>query len=473
MPPQDATSLALAIRRGETQAGAVMEAALARIEERADLGALSALAPELGRAAARRHDAMLAAGSRRAQGVFGGVPFLMKDLGSAAAGLPPRAGSTALYALPTPAGEDSELVKRFRRSGLLPFGLTTTPEFGLSLSSEPPGFAPARNPFDPARTPGGSSGGAAAAVAAGLVAIAHATDAAGSIRVPAACCGLVGLKPTRGATPNGPHFGNHLMGLVSELVVSRSVRDSVAALEACAGVAEGPYPDPDLDLYDLDGVGLRIGIVDADPTSGAIGAEQQAAVEDAARALVADGHTRVNLPAGVFEDLARRANAIAWRILAVSTTDWLDFLRLGRDQVSPLAAAIADRGRAMSATDLFVADREAAVIAHGLWRLFGGVDVILTPMLSGPPPLVGAFPTDHADLDMHCARMERLAPYAALANVAGVPAVSVPHGRDGHGLPLGVQLIGPSGGDRMLLTLAATLEAAAPWDYAADVAGHP
>ncbi|MFY8154306.1 MAG: amidase family protein, partial [Hyphomicrobiales bacterium] len=113
----------------------------------------------------------------------------MKDLGSAAAGLPPRAGSTALYALPTPAGEDSELVKRFRRSGLLPFGLTTTPEFGLSLSSEPPGFAPARNPFDPARTPGGSSGGAAAAVAAGLVAIAHATDAAGSIRVPAACCG--------------------------------------------------------------------------------------------------------------------------------------------------------------------------------------------------------------------------------------------------------------------------------------------
>jgi amidase len=473
MPPQDATSLALAIRRGETSAGAVMAASLARIAAREDLGAVPVIAPELGQAAARRYDAMLAAGSRRAHGVFGGVPFLMKDLGSAAAGLPPRAGSAALYQRPIPPGDDSELAKRFRRSGLLPFGLTTTPEFGLSLASEPPGLTPARNPFDSARTPGGSSGGAAAAVAAGLVAIAHATDAAGSIRVPAACCGLVGLKPTRGATPNGPHFANHLMGLVSELVVSRSVRDSAAALEACAGVAEGPFPDPDLDLYDLDGVGLRIGVVEADPAIGPIGSEQQAAVESAAQVLVADGHSRVSLPPTVFDDLARRANAIAWRILAVSTADWLDFLELGGDRVSPLAAAVADRGRAMSATELFVADRDAAVIAHGLWRLFGGVDVILTPMLSGPPPLLGAFPTDHADLDTHCARMERFAPYAALANVAGVPAISVPHDRDAHGLPLAVQLIGPSGGDRMLLKLAATLEAAAPWDYRDDVAGHP
>ena len=181
---QDATSLAAAIASGLTTASAVMEAALSRAAELAHLGLLARIEPELGRAGA----------VEAAPGPFQGVPFLGKDLGTGAAGMTPCAGSVALRRRTKDQEQDDALFARFRAGGLVPFGLTTVPEFGFALTSDP-----ARNPWNPALTPGGSSGGAAGTVAAGIVAIAHATDAAGSTRVPAACCGLVGLKPSRGA----------------------------------------------------------------------------------------------------------------------------------------------------------------------------------------------------------------------------------------------------------------------------------
>ncbi|MEY4872255.1 MAG: 6-aminohexanoate-cyclic-dimer hydrolase, partial [Pseudomonadota bacterium] len=221
-------------------------------------GALVVIDPDMGRVGAR--------GALR--GPFAGVPFLGKDLGSGTAGLPPCGGSPALRRRMGDQGQDSDLFLRFRAAGLVPFGLTTVPEFGLSLTSDP-----AVNPFDAAYAPGGSSGGAAAAVAAGIVAMAHATDAAGSIRVPAACCGLVGLKPSRGAVPQGPDFGNHLMGVAAELVLARSVRDVQTAFDA---VADGMTPDAPTDV-----AGLRVAFC----VPSRCGVEQAAAVLMAAEAL--------------------------------------------------------------------------------------------------------------------------------------------------------------------------------------------
>jgi amidase len=234
----DGLALAEAIRAGRTTASAALEAAVQRADAMTDLGAIRYFALQQARQEACRIDEEAQVKDAR---LFRGVPFLMKDLGAQARGLPVVCGSRAVLA---DASMDSDLALTFRAMGLNPFGTTTAPEFGLSLTSEPEIGPTARNPLDLTRTPGGSSGGAAAAVAAGIVALAHATDAGGSTRVPAACCGLVGLKTTRGVTPGGPGFGNHLGGLGGELVISRSLRDSAAALDFVSMYARGPFPSP-------------------------------------------------------------------------------------------------------------------------------------------------------------------------------------------------------------------------------------
>jgi len=465
----DASALAEAVRHGAVSAGALMEASIERAS--ADpLGAICHLDAGMGRAAAAAFDRRLAEDDMTAHKIpFAGIPFLAKDLGNAAAGLPVHAGSKALKTRVPPTKRDSLLFARFRTAGLVPFGVTATPEFGLTLTCEPADGPPARNPWNPALSPGGSSGGAAAAVASGIVALAHATDAAGSIRVPAACCGLVGLKPSRGLTSNAPTFANHLMGIVGELVLARSVRDVRAALLAVAGHTMGPTGD--LTLAGVPVKGLRIAVLDNAPTP--VGAEQADAVRGLAPLLEAHGHTLVDLDARALDCLAGRAQAAARAVLAVSLADWLDTLAIAEHEVSPLAAAAADEGRRLSAKALFAADSDAARIAHGCWRLFETADVIAMPMLGGPPPKVGAMPTDHRDTDLLWDWMGQTAPRAALANAAGLPAISVPRGLDRNGLPLAAQLIGPIGADLLLLDVAQQIEAAAPWSYPAPIAGAP
>lgn len=470
-PPDDAIALAAAVRRGETTALDLMEASLAAADRLAHLGAVCRLEPDLGRDAARTFDALARRGSPRAtRAAFGGVPFLMKDLGNAARGLGPVAGSEAIARRSSDPKADSVLARRFRRAGLVPFGLSTTPEFGLALTSEPPGGPMARNPWDPGRSAGGSSGGAAAAVAAGIVALAHGTDAAGSTRVPAACCGLVGMKPTRGATSAAPGFGNHLMGIAGELVVARSVRDVAAVLAAVSGDAAGPYPDPDLDAIEPT-ARVRIALVVDGTGRSAIAPAVAAAVERAGAALEAAGHRLVPIAVDRLVDIARRSDAHARTVLSASLAGWLDALGIGDDEVSPVAADAAAEGRRITGPQLFASDQDAALAAHALWRLFEKVDVIVTPMLSGLPPVVGAMPpTDRAET--RWTAMAALAPYAALANVTGVPALAVPHGSDG-GLPLGIQLVGPLGADRLLLSLAEELYASDPWSFPMPLAGLP
>jgi amidase len=465
-PPElpDALALADAVRRGVVTASAVLEAALQRAAEREELGAIRTLAPDVA-----RNDA--AAIQQGDSAPFTGVPFLMKDLGAAAAGLKAVCGSRAMVDAPEP--PESELAARFRRAGLVTFGITTVPEFGLALSSEPE-FGPlARNPLAPSRTPGGSSGGAAAAVTAGIVAVAHATDAGGSTRVPAACCGLVGLKPTRGVVPGGPTFGNHLGGIAAELVVSRSLRDTAAMLDAVGGGAQGPYPDPNLGgsvLSRLDRPldALRVGVC-TDAWDFVVNSERQAAVAHAASVLARAGHSIVAVsPAELAPTVAMSATVFD-RIISVN---------LGRrlDPGAPterLTQAVASRGRKISAASLMQAEDFAVRVAHDLWRVFDRCDALLTPMLSTAPPALGAFPFNHDDVELHWRRMTALAPYAALANVGGVPALTVPHGIDADGLPLPVQLLGPMAQEARLLCLARILQAALPWQFNVPIAGLP
>lgn len=469
----DGADLAEAIRSGRTTAAVAMEAALVRAEEMRALGAISFLDADLGRAAAEAIDAGLA---RRPNYYrikpFAGVPFLMKDLGATVAGLPVVCGSASIPAVRPET--DSELGHRFKAAGLVPFGLTTVPEFGLSLSSEPVIGPTARNPFDPERTSGGSSGGAATAVAAGIVALAHATDAGGSTRVPAACCGLVGLKPTRGAMPSGPDFGNHIGGIAAELVVSRSLRDTALALDRLSGAAEGFFPDADLDLPVTPLLGqpvepLRIGIVAEVAEGRPIDADRAEAVRHAAAVLAAAGHSLRPIDPARLAPLNRAATLVFDRIISTNLARNMPDLA----KVEPLTAAVARRGLAMTARDYQEAEMTAVRTAHALWLLFDEVDILLTPMLSGPPLPVGAFPSDHDDVALQWRRMSDFAPYAMLANVAGTPALSVPHGSDAAGLPLAIQLIGPMASDGLLLRLARILETAQPWSFRNGIAGLP
>jgi amidase len=431
---QDATSLAAAIASGAVSAPEVLAAAVAAADR---FGAVVRLEPDAGRGFV--------------PGPFGGVPFLGKDLGSGAAGLSPVAGSAALARRRVDQATDSDLFVRFRAAGLVPFGLTTVPEFGLALTSDP-----AVNPWDARLSPGGSSGGAAAAVAGGIVAIAHATDAAGSIRTPAACCGLVGLKPSRGAVPMGPDQGNWLMGLASELVLARSVRDVAAAFDAVAEPWAG----------DRGFLAGRVAVMvpaGCDPGQ----AEAARAVAQLAEGLGLGVEERA-FPAA----LAARADRVARTVLTASLAEWMGFLGVPGEELTPIAAAVLAEGRGMGAAELFATSREMAVLTAEWEALMAGVDAVISPVLAQGVPEVGAFDMQARDVAAHFAQMGAVAPGAAMANAAGFPALVIPYA--GGGIPVGVQIAGRVGCDRALLALGARLAAAAQvvaYPYA--IAGHP
>lgn len=450
----DATALAEAIACGNLTSTEAMQASITASEVFSEFGAVAYSDAKLGLKAAGAIDALELNAPRRLAMPFAGVPTLGKDLGGPFAGFPVVAGSRLIRrrgGLP-----DSDLAERFRDSGLCIFGLTTTPEFGLSLASEPEIGPTCRNPLDATLTSGGSSGGAAAAVACGIVAIAHATDAGGSIRVPAACCGLVGLKPSRGAMPAGPSFGNHLGGIASELAVCRSVRDANTIFTALSSNARGPFPP--LNLTQTESRSLRIGILTDTGSQYPTQADRLTVIEDAAKMLETDGHQLVPMAFQAIEQQATASRSAFVDIVCANLADNVSRFNLDASKAEALTQAVIDRGYTLSAIDLWRSLNSMVTVSYDLWRLFDDIDCLLCPMLASPPLPIGSFPSNHRDIDLHFERMAAFAPLAALANASGFPAITLPSGTDASGLPLPVQIIAPMGGEALLLKLAARLE---------------
>jgi amidase len=394
-----------------------------------------------------------------AEGPFHGVPFLLKDLVQSIAGVPTSNGCRALAEVPMPVTTIG--VQRWLDAGLAVFGKTNTPEFGAKAITEPDLFGPCRNPWNPGHTPGGSSGGAAAAVAAGIVPCAGASDGGGSIRIPAACCGLFGLKPGRGLVPAGPLVGEALHGSSVQGVISRSVRDTAAMLDVLAGPAPvSPYASavperPFAAEVGTDPGRLRIGVgVAPEPV-----AEARAALAGAVAALEALGHTVEEVPAPYDFEAMANDFLTAWFVNAAALVERIKLLTgCGDDGFEADTLRMAERGRETTGVGLWNALEGRQVHVLALAEFHARYDLLLTPTLNGPPPPIGHFADDEEGETMLA-----WVPYTQLANITGRPAMSVPLHWTADGLPLGVQFVAPLGGEGLLLRLAAQLEQAQPW----------
>jgi amidase len=460
------------VRRGEVTAAELVEAAIGRIERlNPDLNAV--IRPLF-------DDAREAAKGPLPEGPFSGVPFLLKDLLAEIAGVPLVEGSGFLDGHYV-SGADCELVRRLKAAGLIIVGKTNTPEFGLLPTTEPRLTGPTRNPWDRGRTAGGSSGGSAAAAAAGLTAMAHANDGGGSIRIPASCCGVFGLKPTRGRNPLGPHYGDLMNGLVSEHAVTRSVRDSAALLDATRGPAVGdPYGAPPPARPYTDEVGqdpgkLRIALSLAPVTDSAVHPDCLAAVRETA-ALCADlGHeVEEAAPALDGELLVKRFGQMWTAFVGWAVADWTR--RTGREPKPEHFEAATwrmyENAQRRGGTDYLLAVQDLQRLSRDVAAFFQDYDLWLTPTLGAPPQPLGYFDWTPESGAEARERINQYSCFTIICNVTGQPAMSVPLAWNSDGLPIGSQFIAPYGDEATLFRLAAQLEAARPWaDRWPEIAG--
>lgn len=459
----DATELARLVRAGEVTAMELAEAAIARIDRlNPRLNAVIHRLDDLGRAIATATDAS------EDKGALAGVPFLLKELASSWAGTPLTNASR--YLRDVVASEDSEAVRRMKAAGLTLLGKSNAPENGWSISTEPVLYGATVNPWDASVTAGGSSGGAAAAVASGMVPIAEASDGAGSIRVPAACCGVVGLKPTRGRVSLAP-FADYWAGGAYFLCVSRTVRDTALYLDTLAGGLPGdPYTPPEIGRPYAEGLDrppgpMRIALVTAGPHGRPVDPGIAAAVEAAGRVLEGLGHAVEPHEMRLDFDALWQAYTAMTCVETAATFDALEGLvgrPVGPEDVEPVTWAIIERGRATSgpehATLIETVRRAGRTIVQGL----DGFDATVTPTLTQPPRPVGFYDMATGDLDAYNALWTDAA-YAFPFNVSGQPAISLPLAQGRDGLPIGVQVVGRFGREDTLLRLSAALEVASPW----------
>lgn len=455
----DATGQAELIRSKQCSPAELLEETIAAIER---------LDPQLNAVVIPLFDearAQLAQGAL-GDGPFHGVPMLLKDLGATLAGTPQYGGTRVLRDRRWVSPHDSELVARFRRAGFLFVGKANTPELGLSPTTEPDTFGPTRNPWDPSRIVGGSSGGSAAAVAARLVALAHAGDGGGSIRNPAGACGIAGLKPSRGRITLGPDKGEAWSGCVTEFVVARSVRDLANVLDCVHGALPGdPHvaPPPARRYSEEPGRSpgrLRIGTFLGNASYPG-NADARAALEGAARLLASLGHeVHDGYPKELDHDELGHMLAISVAASVaheLATIERLTGEPVPESGVEPATWAFAERGRALSVTD-YLANLDAMHrYAHRLAAWWNTNDLLVTPTMSEPPPEIGTL--KGADVE----RIVRLVPYTSPYNVSGQPGIALPLHWTADGLPLGVQLVARHGEEDLLLRVGAQLEAAAPW----------
>jgi amidase len=458
----DATAQADLARRGEVQPIELVDAAITRIE-RLNPAINAVITPLFERARAEAKGPL-------PDGPFRGVPFLLKDLQALYAGVRLSAGSASMRDFVP--DHDSELVVRLKRAGLVIVGKTNTPEFGLLPTTEPRLFGASRNPWDTTRSTGGSSGGSAAAVASGMVAMAHANDGGGSIRIPASCCGVFGLKPTRARNPLGPDFGDQMNGLPVEHAVTRSVRDSAALLDATSGPDIGdPYWAPPPARPFLEEVGadpgrLRIAFSTASLTGAPIHADCVRAVHEAAKLCSELGHEVSEVPLPIDGERFRRLFLIVWSVGCARGMEG-NAMVTGRkpvqEEFEELTWALAEQGRGVSAATYLLTVTALQAIARQVARFFVKYDVWLTPTLADPPLPLGSFDARPGDPLYGLRRAVAFVPFTPIFNVTGQPAMSVPLFWNADGLPVGTHFAARFGDEATLFRLAAQLEAARPW----------
>lgn len=403
-------------------------------------------------------------------GAFHGVPFIIKDLGMELAGTVTSAGSGAFATRVSPF--DCELVSRYKRAGLVIFAKSTTPELGLTYTTESKAFGATRNPWNLDRSAGGSSGGAAAAVAAGIVPMAHASDGGGSIRVPASCTGLFGLKPSRGRMPCGPTLTERWFGLATSHALTRSVRDSAALLDATCGVESGsrysapPPQDNFLAAINRPPERLRVALMLNTWSGSAVDPECKAATLAAARLCESLGHHVDEAHPAIDVQALNRG------FLTVIVTSVAQTLRdRGLERGTPVAPQeietvtqiYADQG--LQATALMLADANAAfqIAAISMAKFLAQFDLLLTPTLAKPPAPLGLLGLSPADLALYAREIAAYSPFTSLANMTGQPSMSVPLHWSAGGLPIGAMFTARYGEEATLLRLAAQLENAQPW----------
>jgi amidase len=462
----DATTLAGLVRSGDATPSELVDAAIARIES---------VNPALNAVIHTRfEEARREAAGPLPDGPFRGVPVLVKDLDGSLTDAPLHMGNRLLKEIGYVAEHDSELIARLKRAGFVIVGKTNTPEFGLLPTTEPRAYGATRNPWSPDHSPGGSSGGSAAAVAAGLVPVAHAGDGGGSIRTPAAHCGLVGLKPSRGRVTLGPDFGEAWAGFLQHHALTRTVRDSAAVLSAVTGPLPGdPYTAPPPARPYTAEVGaepgrLRIGIrTDAPSGLAIVDPRVVRAVEDAGRLLESLGHVvEPASPAGL--DAPGLLEAFS-AVIAASTVFGIDLVAktVGRaltaDDVEPFTWMQYELGRAVTAGQYLEGVHVAHTWARGVVAWWQDFDLLLTATTAEPAPRLG----DIVDATCDPFRaLERAIPFVAFAgpfNVTGQPAISLPLSWTSEGIPIGVQLVADQYHEDVLFRVAAQLEAARPW----------
>ena len=463
----DATAQAELVASGKVSPVEMVNAAIERVE-RYD-GALNALTYRWFEAARE-----LASSSALPEGPFRGVPYLLKDLYAAEAGKPLSNGSKAYKAADYVSSEDTTLVSRYKASGLISIGRSNSPEFGSVPVTEPEAWGPTRNPWDLSRTPGGSSGGSASAVAAGIVPIAHASDGGGSIRIPAACCGLVGLKVSQGRISMGPSRDESNLGV--EHCVSRSVRDSARLLDATHGPGIGdviiaPTPRrPFIDEVGADPGRLRIGFLDFNPRGGDVHADCVDGVHKTAKLLESLGHhVEPGFPDIFSDNEIGRAFSMLWST-NMGTAIRRFSQALGREMtpndIEAMNWAQAEFAKGVNGVDFSLAQASSIQFRRAIQSWWTkGWDLLLTPTLSAPPLPVGSMPNNPERPMTPLMTAGSWVAFTSQFNISGQPAISLPLHRTAEGLPVGMQLAAAYGREDVLIRVASQLEQAAPWAH--------
>jgi len=458
----DGLGLATLVRQGELSSAELLEAAIERIERHNPrLNAVVYRAYEEARRSAR---------APLPDGPFRGVPFLVKDLNCDVADMPRTDGSVALRDH-VPA-VDGELARRWRAAGLVLAGKTNTPEFGITGTTEGRLFGPCRNPWNLQHIAGGSSGGAAAAVASGMVPLAHASDGMGSIRIPAACCGLFGLKVTRDRNPLYPEEALRAFGFSVHHAVTRTVRDSAALLDATGYPEPGaPFAAPRKERPYLEEIArpperLLVGFTRSRPDGTKLDPEVQAALESTLKLLEELGHKLEERELGVDQRALYVAlGPISSSNMAAAVSELAE--RTGRalreEELEPLTWSIVESGRSVTGEQMARGLRALARLTRRLAQFFETLDVWLSPVMGTPPPKIGQIdPVQIPAAEVH-RRQAQAFPFTPPFNMTGQPAMSVPLAWTPTGLPIGMQFAARYGDEATLLRLAAELEQARPW----------